>query len=426
MSHRAGSLPTRLHLSWRRAAILAPFWTRLDRAPGTAPMKRLHVLSNAYALGGQSAIVRLAARAAMFVLWPLISAALIVRQPRSELLTGAADAGVSPFTSRLRQWSTCVHWRIPIGDYTGFSLHRRDRSAQIGDYLLDLENFNLIAELNRVRDVKVLENKICFWEHCRSEGLAAIPILAAFERSGGSHLISLEDQRWRSDLIIKPVAGSGGEGVAKWPWIEGRGYRSPSGAILSLDEVLALLEAWSGRLAMMVQPCLSNDAVTKHFTNGSLATARVLTGRTAGGSIEVVSAFFRMPVGTSVADNFSAGGLMSVIDISTGRLGSGIKKAARNRSVSRHPDTGIEFAGEKVPQWSELCALSRNAHATLPAFEFVSWDCAATQDGPVLVEGNHHGGLIEFQGVNGRPLGRTRFAEVYLSHRGGVTKPTVK
>ena len=58
-----------------------------------------------------------------------------------------------------------------------------------------------------------------------------------------------------------------------------------------------------------------------------------------------------------------------------------------------HPDTGLPIAGFVIPQWSELCDLTREAAAVFPGIRAQSWDAALTDNGPVFLEVNFGGDL---------------------------------
>ena len=414
---RFASLFERRLATWRRFAAFAPFMTRLDRAPATPAMRRLHAMANRYALAGRHPITRLAAIFAVALSWPVLCAVMVALQSSGELRAPASDARTSLLAYRYKQWLTCLRWRIPVPDYLTFSLHKTARLHRIGDYIIDVENLNLLAQANRGRDVSVLQNKLLFWRHCTSHHLPAIPVLAVADQGTLAIIPGVNEADWSEDLILKPLAGHGGAGIERWESLGGSRYRSPEVGILSLQELQSHIALRSETRRLLVQPRVCNDPETSSFSNGSLATVRVLTGRMETGERVAICAFLRMPVGDAVADNFAVGGLLSVVDVVTGELGPGVFKRDRNALVRQHPDTGAVFAGRKVPRWTEVMQLCLSAHATVPWLRFVSWDAASTAAGPLLVEANHHGVLAEFQGVNGRPLAESRFPEVLLSHR---------
>jgi hypothetical protein len=123
-----------------------------------------------------------------------------------------------------------------------------------------------------------------------------------------------------------------------------------------------------------------------------------------------------MPVGSSVADNFAAGGLASAVS-KAGRLGMGVRKDVLEAPVVCHPDTEARIEGETLAGWDEMVALALRAHERATEGTIVGWDVALTPDGPVLVEANLQwcGELVQM--AHDLPLGEMGFAEVLLELR---------
>ena len=88
------------------------------------------------------------------------------------------------------------------------------------------------------------------------------------------------------------------------------------------------------------------------------------------------------------------GGLSVAVNSETGTLGQGVFKPHYGGDwVSEHPDTGIRFEGERLPEWDAILECCRRAAATLSGIRAVGWDIALTPDGPVIIEGNATWGL---------------------------------
>ncbi|MDT0686569.1 sugar-transfer associated ATP-grasp domain-containing protein [Autumnicola psychrophila] len=94
----------------------------------------------------------------------------------------------------------------------------------------------------------------------------------------------------------------------------------------------------------------------------------------------------------SIVDNFSQGGLISMIDLSTGEL-SGWKRKGENGKVlegTAHPDTGTIIQGKRVPHWSMIKEEFLNMLSKEPIFDYVGWDVMVTAEGFTVIEGNHN------------------------------------
>ncbi len=98
--------------------------------------------------------------------------------------------------------------------------------------------------------------------------------------------------------------------------------------------------------------------------------------------------FFRTGRQGQIVDNAGAGGILSVIDVDTGKIltdGSDEK----NHSFDRHPDSNIVYKGWQIPRWDDLLLLVKEIHLSLPKeFVYVGFDFALTKDGWDLIEGN--------------------------------------
>ena len=105
----------------------------------------------------------------------------------------------------------------------------------------------------------------------------------------------------------------------------------------------------------------------------------------------MVSAAFRMAMREEAqVDGLHMGGLVSGIDIKTGRLGPATDLGfyVRVGWCGTHPHTGVQIAGRVLPMWAETRALAERAHAAFAYKTAVGWDIAVVDGGPVVVEGN--------------------------------------
>jgi hypothetical protein len=138
-----------------------------------------------------------------------------------------------------------------------------------------------------------------------------------------------------------------------------------------------------------------------------------------------------------VVDNFHAGGILAKVDLRTGVLGRATDGAMAlgpgTGWCERHPQTGGQILGRRLPFWPEVLDLARRAHAT--AFSdhvLIGWDIAILDDGPRLVEGNKGPDLDLVQRSHGEPLGNARFGQLlaYNLRRGleraAVPPPTIR
>jgi hypothetical protein len=132
----------------------------------------------------------------------------------------------------------------------------------------------------------------------------------------------------------------------------------------------------------------------------ALNTIRLLMMRDDNGDAVAAAAIHRFGTAQSVpVDNFSAGGIVSKVDLKTGLLSEAISIGPQNR-VERHlahPGTKAPIAGVTVPHWQDVLTLIARLGRTFPYLRYVGWDIALTSVGPTVIEGNAHPSLRFFQ-----------------------------
>lgn len=124
---------------------------------------------------------------------------------------------------------------------------------------------------------------------------------------------------------------------------------------------------------------------------GSVNTIRIDTYIDENGGIHLLSALMRFGANGSFVDNISAGGFFVPIDIDTGRFkkyGMQLLEYGGNIYVE-HPDTKFSFEGFEIPYFDEVKKMIKEVVKLIPN-KLVGWDIAISQDGPVIIEGNHN------------------------------------
>ena len=95
-------------------------------------------------------------------------------------------------------------------------------------------------------------------------------------------------------------------------------------------------------------------------------------------------------------DNMENSGLCCPIDQDTGRI-CGVAHTSALINYDKHPYTGVELIGFKVPYVKEAIDLVKKAALEVPEVKFVGWDVCITPDGPVIIEGNDYPGYDFWQ-----------------------------
>ena len=172
------------------------------------------------------------------------------------------------------------------------------------------------------------------------------------------------------DIIVKPIDGSGGKGIAVF-------------AGEPFDELLSKYQK-----GFVMEPRINNIREIADFHPQSLNTVRVVTVRT-DEKVIIPFSWMRLGRGTSCMDNVSSGGISCLIDVDSGVIIHASDK--KGAFFVSHPDTGKQIIGFKMPRWEEAKTLVNELAAVVPSNRFTGWDLALTDNGWVLVEANARG-----------------------------------
>lgn len=102
--------------------------------------------------------------------------------------------------------------------------------------------------------------------------------------------------------------------------------------------------------------------------------------------VKILSSFFRTGNDGSLADNFSSGGVLWLVDVSEGSILFGTKN--NGVCVSRHPNSDINMRGLLIPRYQEALSMCIEAHTKVKEIPLIGWDVVISEDFISLVEGN--------------------------------------
>lgn len=189
-------------------------------------------------------------------------------------------------------------------------------------------------------------------------------------------------------VFIKPVDGLEGKGVTAITYENEEQIKALFGELKNGDFILE-------------EPVVQHHEMV--FENKSVNTIRAYT--TFDKKLNkafCIATTLRAGVGNSIIDNSHAGGLSYEIDIDTGVIDSR-GWGHQNAGGIYHPNTEICMLGRKIPYWNKVIELCQNAASLIPEVAFIGWDVAITENGPILIEGNHDPDIdvMEFVGKFG-------------------------
>lgn len=183
-------------------------------------------------------------------------------------------------------------------------------------------------------------------------------------------------------IIIKPMNSQEGFGIQK----------------LSTKEIdyTNLFDSLKTDKYMIEETVVQDNAM--NFGNASLNTIRIITFVGNDDKVHIIRAGLRVGIGDSIVDNFTQGGVLYNIDVSTGIIiHPGISHTSDD--IIYHPGTDIKMLGLGIPKWDEVVLTVQKAASQIPQVRFIGWDIAITSSDIELIEGNHNPGLFTMESL---------------------------
>lgn len=176
-------------------------------------------------------------------------------------------------------------------------------------------------------------------------------------------------------FIVKPATGSGGRGI----YIE---HKSDCTDREVFDTIMEKGPA-------VIEEIIVQAPEMEALHPGSLNTVRIPTIKTRTDTI-IFHPRLRIGTGSSIVDNAASGGILAPIDSKTGVVSQrGITKLGQYCIV--HPDSNVVLPGFRIPKWEQLVAMVKELADVVDGVHYVGWDCALTENGWIMIEGNLHG-----------------------------------
>lgn len=140
----------------------------------------------------------------------------------------------------------------------------------------------------------------------------------------------------------------------------------------------------------IIEETLIQHPYISSINPGCVNTLRVHSYRE-GNNLYFPTCYLRMGVSNSFVDNVSSGGLFITYDIYKNELNNVAYRLFEfgGQSFFEHPDTGFKFEGKQLIFAEDIIKIITRA-ALLFEKKLIGWDIAFTQDGVVIVEGNHN------------------------------------
>ena len=222
----------------------------------------------------------------------------------------------------------------------------------------------------------------------------------------------------RDSFVIKPAAGSGGDGIMV---IAERGarrkdtYRTISGTLLGEEEIEHhLSNVVSGQYSLtgnpdvaLIEYCVHFDPLFEQVSFQGVPDIRVIVYK----GYPVMS-MVRLPTRRSDGKaNLHQGAVGAGVDIASGKTLDGV---LGNQPTHEHPDTGMPIKGLQIPNWDYILESAAKCYE-VTNLGYVGVDIVIDRDlGPLILEMNARPGLnIQIANACGLKWRVSRLQEIY-------------
>ncbi len=293
-------------------------------------------------------------------------------------------------------------------------LSQKARIYPLDQYPLDwfLSDWELCHHLSNVNGhvPKVLfNNKLFYHLALQRKGLGGLlaPLIGLVSPHGFtsySEFKSLNDAlAVHKKLLLKPMEGNAGRGI--FAMSEGQNLRFGT--------------------AYVIEGLVPAHPYGAAIFPGTLNTIRMTAIR----DVKTRRFFLLDPIhrfGTSKSapvDNFSQGGLCSLVDLESGRISAARWNLAMTQSEthSHHPETGAVIEDVVIPKWEQAKALLLEVSERFPDLQVIGWDVAITPEGVCLIEGNAGTPAVTLSQLF-RPILLDPRVRDFLAHHGVISR----
>lgn len=258
---------------------------------------------------------------------------------------------------------------------------------------LNRRNADYILRYNPRRLYPLVDDKLATKQLCIDAGIAVPELYDVIETEHDVRRFqrSLEG---RSQFVVKPANGSGGDGIMVITGRHRDRFRRGSGLLMSpgdLEHHISNTLSGLYSLGGLPDRCFLEYFVQVHPMFDRICHGGVPDIRTIVFRGYPVMAMVRLP--TRMSDgkaNLHQGAIGVGVDMASGRTVSGVQV---NDRVSEHPDTQHSILGLRMPEWESLLELAARCY-DVTGLGFLGVDVVLDRDlGPLVLELNARPGL---------------------------------
>ena len=194
--------------------------------------------------------------------------------------------------------------------------------------------------------------------------------------------------REQGKLVFKPSAGTHGDGFYCLAYDENGYYINGEPTTeKGIDELLKRQKSF-----YIVTSYIKMHPDLKKIYPQSVNSIRIMVINRDGYNPKIMQTYMRIGSSkTGFTDNVGYGGICAMINMETGVMYD--PESLRDHMYypcPKHPDTGTEIAGIKIPHWDLVCRKVVEICRMMPELEYLGFDIAVTEDAFNVMEINIH------------------------------------
>ncbi|WP_343486608.1 sugar-transfer associated ATP-grasp domain-containing protein [Allomuricauda sp. d1] len=266
-----------------------------------------------------------------------------------------------------------LKYNISLMDYFYFKFYNLTKSEK-QTYAGTGYMYEYQLRMNPKSERKILENKLIF--------LDKYAPFISHQYASKEHFLNdskVSDCLFKNParkLVVKSSDGQCGEGILLMDIDE-----------LGEKEIVSAIKKTNNDL--IEEYIMQHDSLMKLSPSG-LNTVRIFTQLDDNDQVNILGCRLRITI-NSYVDNLAAGNIAAPIDEISGIVnGAGVYSDITKTEEYKHPITGIDIVGFRVPFWKETLQMVKEAASLYKGNRSIGWDVAITNKGPELLEGNHN------------------------------------
>lgn len=274
---------------------------------------------------------------------------------------------------------------------------------ELGILGMNARNYNVISKNNKRSLYPLVDDKVKTKTLANSIDINTPKMIGVIEHQYEVENL-LQVIAGYSEFVIKPAHGSGGKGVLVISHYENGTFTTPSGKILSFNDVyqhvsnvLSGLYSLGGQYDVaLIEELVHFSNVFQDFSYQGIPDVRVIVYRG-----YPAMAMMRLATKESCGRaNLHQGAVGVGLDIKTGKT---LQAVSHNVPIRFHPDTGADLMKLQVPHWREHLLIGALAYE-MTGLGYMGADIVLdSRRGPMMLELNARPGLA-IQIANGRGL----------------------